>query len=203
MGHIFKKSYTGPVPANAVIHERDGGRVAVWTDRRLRRVVLLSGVALAVHFATWVPAVTLTTVAAATSLAAVQPVWNALLARAAGVTVGTKDISLAGRILAQFPDRLPADKRQPDDLAELGELVTRPEANVIKLPNISASVPQLVAAVKELQGQGYALPDYPEDPATDEEKAVRAKYDGIKGSAVNPVLREGNSDRRPAAAVAR
>ncbi|WP_375690221.1 NADP-dependent isocitrate dehydrogenase [Pseudooceanicola sp. LIPI14-2-Ac024] len=122
-------------------------------------------------------------------------------AAAAGVTVGTKDISLAGRIIATFPEHLTEAQRQTDDLAELGELVKTPEANVIKLPNISASVPQLVAAVKELQAQGYALPDYPETPATDEEKAVRAKYDGIKGSAVNPVLREGNSDRRAAEAV--
>jgi isocitrate dehydrogenase len=122
-------------------------------------------------------------------------------AAAAGVSVGTKDISLAGRILAAFPDHLSADQRQSDDLAELGELVKTPEANVIKLPNISASVPQLVAAVKELQSQGYALPDYPETPETDAEKAVRAKYDGLKGSAVNPVLREGNSDRRAAKAV--
>ncbi|MFZ7092436.1 NADP-dependent isocitrate dehydrogenase [Primorskyibacter sp. 2E233] len=122
-------------------------------------------------------------------------------ASAAGVSVGTKDISLAGRILATFPEFLTEAQRQSDDLAELGQLVKQPEANVIKLPNISASVPQLVAAVKELQSQGYALPDYPEEPATDEEKAVRAKYDGIKGSAVNPVLREGNSDRRAAKAV--
>jgi isocitrate dehydrogenase len=122
-------------------------------------------------------------------------------AAAAGVSVGTKDISLAGRILATFPEFLNADQRQADDLAELGRLVKTPEANVIKLPNISASVPQLVAAIKELQSQGYALPDYPEAPSTDAEKAVRAKYDGIKGSAVNPVLREGNSDRRAAKAV--
>ncbi len=122
-------------------------------------------------------------------------------AAAAGVSVGTRDISLAGRILATFPEALTEDQRQSDDLAALGELVKTPEANVIKLPNISASVPQLVAAVKELQSKGYALPDYPETPATDEEKAVRARYDGIKGSAVNPVLREGNSDRRAAGAV--
>ena len=122
-------------------------------------------------------------------------------ASAAGVTVGTMDISLAGRIIATFPDYLTEAQRQPDDLALLGELVKTPDANVIKLPNISASVPQLTAAIKELQSQGYALPDYPESPATDEEKAVRAKYDAIKGSAVNPVLREGNSDRRAAAAV--
>ena len=122
-------------------------------------------------------------------------------AAAAGVSVGTKDISLAGRILATFPEFLKEDQRQSDDLAELGQLVKSADANVIKLPNISASVPQLVAAVKELQAQGFALPDYPEAPATDAEKAVRAKYDGLKGSAVNPVLREGNSDRRAAKAV--
>ncbi|KGM48955.1 NADP-dependent isocitrate dehydrogenase [Pseudooceanicola atlanticus] len=122
-------------------------------------------------------------------------------AAAAGVSVGTKDISLAGRIISTFPEALTEDQRITDDLAVLGELVKTPEANVIKLPNISASVPQLVAAVKELQAQGYALPDYPYEPETEEEKAVRAKYDTIKGSAVNPVLREGNSDRRAAIAV--
>ena len=122
-------------------------------------------------------------------------------ARAADVSVGTKDISLAGRIIAAFPERLSEAQRQPDDLAELGALVKSPSANVIKLPNISASAPQLVAAVKELQLQGYDLPDYPDDPSTDAEKSVRAKYDAIKGSAVNPVLREGNSDRRAAVAV--
>ncbi|SEP82330.1 isocitrate dehydrogenase [Loktanella sp. DSM 29012] len=119
----------------------------------------------------------------------------------AGVTVGTRDISLAGRIIATFPEHLTEAQRQSDDLAFLGELVKTPGANVIKLPNVSASVPQLVAAVKELQAQGYALPDYPESPANDAEKAIRAKYDTIKGSAVNPVLREGNSDRRAAVAV--
>jgi len=122
-------------------------------------------------------------------------------AKAAGVSVGTKDISLAGRIIATFPEVLTEDQRQSDDLAELGKLVKTPEANVIKLPNISASVPQLVEAIEELQRQDFALPDYPYDPANDEEKAVQAKYDTIKGSAVNPVLREGNSDRRAAAAV--
>lgn len=122
-------------------------------------------------------------------------------AAAAGVTVGVKDISLAGRILATFPDHLTDDQRIPDALAELGELVKTPEANVIKLPNISASVPQLSAAIAELQAQGYAVPDYPEAPSTDAEKEVRARYDAIKGSAVNPVLREGNSDRRAAGAV--
>ncbi len=125
----------------------------------------------------------------------------ARFARAAGVSVGTRDISLAGRILAAFADQLPADQHQSDDLAALGELVKTADANVIKLPNISASVPQLQAAIKELQGQGYAIPDYPENPKTDAEKDARAKYDAIKGSAVNPVLREGNSDRRAARAV--
>ncbi len=122
-------------------------------------------------------------------------------ASAAGVSVGTKDISLAARIISAFPENLTEEQRQSDDLAELGKLVKTAEANVIKLPNISASVPQLVAAVEELQAQGYKLPDYPEEPSTDEEKAVRARYDAIKGSAVNPVLREGNSDRRSAKAV--
>jgi isocitrate dehydrogenase len=121
--------------------------------------------------------------------------------RAANVVVGVKDISLAGRIISTFPDFLTEDQRQSDDLAELGQLVKTPLANVIKLPNVSASVPQLVAAVKELQSQGYALPDYPETPSTDAERDVRGRYDAIKGSAVNPVLREGNSDRRAAVAV--
>jgi len=122
-------------------------------------------------------------------------------AGAAGISVGTKDISLAGRIIATFPEALSEDQRQSDDLAELGRLVKTLEANVIKLPNISASVPQLLEAIKELQSQGYDLPDYPEVAATDVEKDVQAKYDALKGSAVNPVLREGNSDRRAALAV--
>ncbi|MEM6760893.1 MAG: NADP-dependent isocitrate dehydrogenase [Pseudomonadota bacterium] len=122
-------------------------------------------------------------------------------AKAAGVSVGVKDISLAGRIIAAFPESLTEGQRQSDDLAELGQLVKTASANVIKLPNISASVPQLVAAVKELQDKGYALPDYPEEPQNDAEREVRARYDAIKGSAVNPVLREGNSDRRAARAV--
>ncbi|MEM9970336.1 MAG: NADP-dependent isocitrate dehydrogenase, partial [Pseudomonadota bacterium] len=134
--------------------------------------------------------------------ASLLPVIRAF-AGAAGVSVGVKDISLAGRIIAAFPERLTDAQRQPDDLAELGQLVKTPAANVIKLPNISASVPQLVAAIKELQGQGYDLPDYPETPSSDEETDARARYDAIKGSAVNPVLREGNSDRRAAAAVKR
>ena len=119
----------------------------------------------------------------------------------AGVEVDQRDISLAGRILAQFPDRLTDEQRVPDALAELGNLATTPEANIIKLPNISASVPQLKAAVAELRSQGYDLPDYPENPRTDAERDVRARYDKVKGSAVNPVLREGNSDRRAAASV--
>ena len=120
----------------------------------------------------------------------------AAYAAQAGVDVETRDISLAGRILSQFPDRLSDDQRVADHLAELGELATKPEANIIKLPNVSASTPQLKAAIKELQGQGFDLPDYPESPSTDEEKETRARYDKTKGSAVNPVLREGNSDRR-------
>ncbi|NNK79726.1 MAG: NADP-dependent isocitrate dehydrogenase [Litoreibacter sp.] len=122
-------------------------------------------------------------------------------AAAADVSIGTKDISLAGRIIAAFPEKLTDAQRQSDDLAELGALVKTPDANVIKLPNISASVPQLVIALKELQSQGYDLPDYPEEPSTDEERDIRARFDAIKGSAVNPVLREGNSDRRAAVAV--
>ncbi|GAA5158687.1 NADP-dependent isocitrate dehydrogenase [Ornithinimicrobium tianjinense] len=129
-----------------------------------------------------------------------KPVLEAF-AGTAGIDVQTRDISLAGRILAQFPERLTEEQRVGDALAELGELATTPEANIIKLPNISASVPQLRAAVAELQAQGYAIPDYPEDPQTDEERDVRARYDKVKGSAVNPVLREGNSDRRAPEAV--
>ncbi|WP_193103185.1 NADP-dependent isocitrate dehydrogenase [Brachybacterium sp. FME24] len=119
----------------------------------------------------------------------------------AGIDVTTRDISLAGRIVAVFSDLLPEDQREADALAELGELARTPEANIIKLPNISASVPQLKAAIAELQGLGISLPDYPESPSTDEEKDIRARYDSVKGSAVNPVLREGNSDRRAPAAV--
>jgi isocitrate dehydrogenase len=118
-----------------------------------------------------------------------------------GIDIQTSDISLAARILAHFPDRLTEDQRVPDHLAALGELVLTPDANIIKLPNISASVPQLKAAIAELQRQGFALPDYPEDPQTPEERCSRGRYDAIKGSAVNPVLREGNSDRRAPKAV--
>ncbi|MEU6606215.1 NADP-dependent isocitrate dehydrogenase [Streptomyces shenzhenensis] len=119
----------------------------------------------------------------------------------AGVAVETRDISLAGRIIAVFPEYLNEDQRVPDALSELGELAKAPEANIVKLPNVSASIPQLRAAIAELQGKGYALPDYPDDPQTDEEREIRARYDKIKGSAVNPVLREGNSDRRAPASV--
>src|SRR6188474_3669542 len=123
------------------------------------------------------------------------PIINAF-SKAAGVAVELRDISLAGRVLAVFPDYLTPEQKQPDALAELGELAKTPEANIIKLPNISASAPQLVATIKELQSQGYKLPDYPENPKDDKEKEVKARYDKVKGSAVNPVLREGNSDRR-------
>ncbi|PRY60114.1 isocitrate dehydrogenase [Knoellia remsis] len=122
-------------------------------------------------------------------------------ASTAGVDVETRDISLAGRILAAFADQLPEDQRTADALAELGELATTPEANIIKLPNISASVPQLKAAIKELRAQGFDLPDYSDEPSTDAERDANARYDKVKGSAVNPVLREGNSDRRAPAAV--
>ncbi|MDQ8703137.1 NADP-dependent isocitrate dehydrogenase [Streptomyces sp. LHD-70] len=122
-------------------------------------------------------------------------------ASTAGVAVETRDISLAGRIIAQFPEYLKEEQRIGDALAELGELAKTPGANIIKLPNISASIPQLKAAVAELQAQGYALPDYPDDPKTDEEREIGARYDKVKGSAVNPVLREGNSDRRAPASV--
>jgi isocitrate dehydrogenase len=128
------------------------------------------------------------------------PIVNAFT-KAAGVVVETRDISVAGRIIANFPDYLTESQRMPDYLAELGELTQKPEANIIKLPNVSASIPQLKAAIKELQEQGYKLPDYPEDPQTDAEKELHARYAKCLGSAVNPVLREGNSDRRSARAV--
>ena len=129
-----------------------------------------------------------------------KPVVEAFAATA-GIDVETRDISLAGRILSQFSDYLTEEQRVDDALAELGKLAQTPEANIIKLPNISASVPQMKAAIAELQSQGYALPNYPDSPSTDEEKDVRARYDAVKGSAVNPVLREGNSDRRAPVAV--
>ena len=122
-------------------------------------------------------------------------------AGAAGIEIELRDISLAGRVLAQFPDLLAEDRRVPDALAELGELAQTPEANIVKLPNISASVPQLKAAIAELQAQGYEIPDYPDEPADGDEREVRARYERVKGSAVNPVLREGNSDRRVPASV--
>jgi isocitrate dehydrogenase len=128
------------------------------------------------------------------------PIVNAFT-KAAGVVVETRDISVAGRIIANFPDYLTESQRMPDYLAELGELTQKPEANIIKLPNVSASIPQLKAAIKELQEQGYKIPDYPEEPKTDAEKAIHARYAKCLGSAVNPVLREGNSDRRSASAV--
>jgi len=121
--------------------------------------------------------------------------------KAAGVRVETRDISLAGRVLANFPEHLSESQRQPDHLAELGELAKTPQANIIKLPNVSASLPQLKAVISELQSQGYAVPDYPEEPKTDADKAIRARYGKVLGSAVNPVLREGNSDRRASPAV--
>jgi len=123
------------------------------------------------------------------------PVVSAFTATA-GIAVETRDISLSGRILSLFPERLKDEQKVNDDLAELGQLATTPEANIIKLPNISASVPQLKAAISELQQQGFALPDYPESPADDAQREIKARYDKVKGSAVNPVLREGNSDRR-------
>ncbi|MDP6730319.1 MAG: NADP-dependent isocitrate dehydrogenase, partial [SAR324 cluster bacterium] len=120
-----------------------------------------------------------------------------------GIKLETRDISLAARILAAFPDQLTAEQQMPDHLAELGELTQSPEANIIKLPNISASVPQLQAAIRELQDQGYALPNFPEDPQNEEEVSVKNRYAKVLGSAVNPVLREGNSDRRAALSVKR
>ncbi len=121
--------------------------------------------------------------------------------KAANVAVETRDISLAGRIIASFPDKLTDEQKQADALAELGELAQTPDANIVKLPNISASIPQLTAAISELQSQGYDLPDFPEEPKNDNEKEISARYAKVLGSAVNPVLREGNSDRRVAAPV--
>src|SRR5437899_9531267 len=118
-----------------------------------------------------------------------------------GITIETADISLSGRILANFPENLTAAQRVPDWLTHLGELAKRPEANIVKLPNISASVPQLKAAIRELQAHGYKVPDYPENPASPGEQAIKTRYAKVLGSAVNPVLREGNSDRRAARAV--
>jgi isocitrate dehydrogenase len=145
---------------------------------------------------------TLTDEAPALATYSLLPIVNAFTGPA-GVNVETSDISLAARILANFPEALAENQRVPDALAELGERVKQADANVIKLPNISASVPQLNAAIAELQSQGYAIPDYPAEPATDEERAIKAQYSKVLGSAVNPVLREGNSDRRVADAVKR
>ena len=139
---------------------------------------------------------TLTDEAPFLATASLLPIIEAFTG-SAGVELETRDISLAGRILSQFPDVLKADQKVPDDLAELGKLALAPEANIIKLPNISASLPQMKAAIRELQGKGYALPDYPDEPRGDVEKInIKARYDKVKGSAVNPVLRQGNSDRR-------
>jgi isocitrate dehydrogenase len=143
---------------------------------------------------------TLTDEAPALATASLLPIVRAF-AGAAEIEIEVRDISLAGRILAQFPDALDEERRVADALTELGELAEKPEANIIKLPNISASVPQLKAAIEELQGKGYAIPDYPEEPADDERREVRRRYDKVKGSAVNPVLRQGNSDRRAPASV--
>ena len=143
---------------------------------------------------------TLTDEAPALATQSLLPVLRAFTA-AANVEVELRDISLAGRILAQFPERLTSDQRVADALTELGELAKAPQANIIKLPNISASVPQLKAAIGELQSKGYAIPDYPDQPSDAEQRDVRSRYDTVKGSAVNPVLREGNSDRRAPASV--
>ena len=121
--------------------------------------------------------------------------------KSSGIQIETKDISLAGRIIATFPDFLLENQRIADDLAELGKLATDPDANIIKLPNISASIPQLKEAIKELQDKGYQLPNYPDEAKNEVEKDIKSRYDKIKGSAVNPVLREGNSDRRAPRAV--
>ena len=143
---------------------------------------------------------TLTDEAPALATVSLLPIVRAF-ASAAGIEVEVRDISLAGRILAQFPAAIDEEQRVADALSELGELAEKPEANIIKLPNISASVPQLKAAIEELQGSGYRIPDYPEEPADDEQREVRKRYDSVKGSAVNPVLRQGNSDRRAPASV--
>jgi isocitrate dehydrogenase len=143
---------------------------------------------------------TVTDEAPALATASLLPIVRAF-ASAAGVEIEVRDISLAGRILAQFPDRLDEDQKVADALTELGELALEPDANIVKLPNISASAPQLKAAIEELQGKGFAIPDYPEEPGDDEEREARSRYDLVKGSAVNPVLRQGNSDRRAPASV--
>ena len=143
---------------------------------------------------------TLTDEAPLLATAAFLPVIRTFT-EAAGIAVETSDISVAARILGEFPDYLKPEQQVPNNLAELGKLTLRPEANIIKLPNISATVAQLTAAIKELQSKGYKIPDYPSDPKTDEEKAIRERYAKCIGSSVNPVLREGNSDRRAPRAV--
>ncbi len=131
---------------------------------------------------------------------ALLPILRAYF-KGTGVEIETADISLAGRIVAAFPECLRQNQKIPDELTRLGELARTPEANIVKLPNISASIPQLRDAIAELQGKGYNIPDYPDAPSTEEERAVQARFAGVLGSAVNPVLREGNSDRRAAGAV--
>ena len=143
---------------------------------------------------------TITDEAPALATYSLLPVIEAF-AGVAGVSVETRDISLAGRIIATFPERLTDEQRIGDALAELGELALTPDANIIKLPNISASVPQMKAAIAELQANGYDIPDYPDEPTTPEETEIRARYGSVMGSAVNPVLRQGNSDRRAPKAV--
>jgi hypothetical protein len=145
---------------------------------------------------------TLTDEAPALATRSLFPILEAFAA-AAEVEVELRDISLAGRILAQFPERLTASQRVGDALTELGELTHTVEANIIKLPNVSASLPQLKAAIAELQSKGYAVPDYPDEPVDEEQREAHRRYDRVKGSAVNPVLRQGNSDRRAAASVKR
>ncbi|MCA9083951.1 MAG: NADP-dependent isocitrate dehydrogenase, partial [Planctomycetaceae bacterium] len=143
---------------------------------------------------------TLTDEAPALATYSLLPIIQAFTSKS-GVVFETRDISLAGRIIAAFPDHLNEDQRQSDALAELGKLAKTPQANIIKLPNISASIPQLTAAIKELQDLGYRIPNYPEEPLTEQEQDIKARYAKVLGSAVNPVLREGNSDRRVAASV--
>ena len=145
-------------------------------------------------------AYTLTDEAPALATRSLLPILEAFTS-SAGIKYKLKDISLASRILAHFPDHLSPEQLVPDALAELGELAKQPEANMVKLPNISASVPQLKSAIAELQSLGFALPDYPEEPSSNSEKDIKSRYDSVKGSAVNPVLREGNSDRRAPKAV--
>ena len=145
-----------------------------------------------------------TTIDEAPALAtyALLPIIQAY-AKGTGLEIETRDISLAGRIISPFPARLPEEQRIPDELNWLGELAQTPDANIIKLPNISASIPQLQAALRELQSHGYDIPDYPEEPQNDEDRALQDRFARVLGSAVNPVLREGNSDRRAALSVKR